>query len=115
MVKHDDVYAQREDASRRAAARLLTAIGSSLERLDRFIVEVPDDEHHIRSITIKMRFDDVGDILLMVKADSGSGPKIAFQAAESVAACITGIVNRLDNGSVKWREDLPYEQRHNNA
>jgi hypothetical protein len=110
MVKHDEVYQAREDASRVAATNILTRLGAAVERLDRFVTEVPDDEHHIQSITIRFRYDYIGDVLLVARALCGKGKVVAFQTADSLQGAIQGFVNRLDNGTVEWREDKPYER-----
>lgn len=115
MVKHDDVYGEREDASRRAATNMLTRVGTAIEQLDRWVIEAPDGEHHIHTIVLKVRFDDVGDILLLAKAEGGDGKCIAFQSGDSFSDVLKGFNNRLINGTVQWREDIPYDQRNNNA
>lgn len=111
MVKHDEVAGEKYEASLRAADRLLKKLGAALERLDVWVGESPDDEHYITGVVVKVRYDSVGDVLIMVKADSAKGPVIAFHAADSMSASVLGLVNRLDNGQIQWKEDVPYEQR----
>lgn len=99
---------EREAASQRAATNMLTRIGVSAEKLDRHIIETPDDTHYISQICFKVRFDDVGDILGIIKADGPDGKTIAFHNGDSIAAVLSGLASRLDNGTLKWREDKPY-------
>jgi len=111
VVKHDDVAGAKYEASLRAAERYVKKLGMALERLDVWVTECPDDEHYVTGVNIKVRFDSVGDVLIMVKADSAEGDVLAFHAADSLSACVLGLANRLDNGNIVWRQDIPYDQR----
>ncbi len=115
MVKHDDVHFEREEASKRAAARLIMKLGSALEKLDTWTLESPDDERYIVGINIKVRYDSVGDVLAVVRADTANGPVVAFHTGTDVSSVVLGLVNRLDNGSLKWREDTPWEGSNGNS
>lgn len=113
MVDHNRVYQEKFEASERAAANMLKRIGVALEKLDRWVTEAPDDEHYIMGVAIKVRYDTVGDVLVVVKADSANGKKVGFHTADTVSEAIVGMVHRLDNGQFIWKEDVPYDQRSN--
>jgi hypothetical protein len=51
------------------------------------------------------------NVLLIVKAETPEGNIIAFHGGEDLASVVIGLVNRLDNGSIKWKEDKPYDER----
>lgn len=108
MVKHDDVYAEKYEASKRAAERMVKRLGLAVERLDVWTTEAPDDEHYIVGINIKVRYDTIGDVLIIVKARGVDGDVVAFQSADTISAAVAGLVARLDNGQIKWREDTPW-------
>lgn len=110
MGNGDWLQGDREEASKRAAARLLSKLGTRLEQLDRFIQEVPDDDTHITEVRFKVRYSTVGDVLGVVKADTSKGKQIAFHSDDTVSEALVGIVNRLNNGTLVWKEDKPYEK-----
>lgn len=112
-ARNDGGAYEREEASKRAAARLLTKLGTRVEQLDRWIQEVPDDYHHIIQVRFAIRYSTVGDVLAMVKATTDDGKEIAFHSDDTVSEAMTGLVNRLNNGTLKWREDTPYDQKGN--
>lgn len=115
MVRHDLVAQEREDASKAAAGRLITRLGAALERLDVWVSEAPDDEKYVTGLNFRVRYDTEGDVLAVVKADTADGPIVGFHSAETVSAALLGLLARMDNGSLKWREDIPYAKRSNNA
>lgn len=98
----------REDASRKAAKNLLMKLGARLEQLDRWVAETPDDAHYITEVRFKVRYGTVGDVLAMVKATGPAGKEIAFHSDDTITEALSGLVSRLANGSLKWREDKPY-------
>ncbi len=110
MGNGDWVQGDREDASKRAAGRLLTKLGTRLEQLDTFIQEVPDDDTHVTEVRFSVRYGTVGDILGVIKANTAKGKQIAFHSGDTVSEVLVGLVNRLNNGTLVWKEDKPYEE-----
>lgn len=109
MVRHDEVHGAREDKNRKGAERLIERIGRAIVRLDVWAMESPDDERYVVGINIKVRYDDQGDVLIVVRADAANGPEVAFNTGDTISAALTGLANRLDNRTLKWREDTPWE------
>jgi len=99
---------ERYDASRRAAARMMTKLGLKLEQLDRWIEDPPDGETFITELRFKMGGGWDGGILAIVKTDGGEGKRIGFHVGDTLADALVGMVNRLENGSIKWKEDTGY-------
>lgn len=108
MVDHGRKAQEREDSATKAAARLVAKLGARVEQLDRYIQDPPDNERFITEVRFKVRYGDVGDVLGVLKADTPDGKVIAFHSDDTVAEVLSGLVNRLNNGSIKWREDTPY-------
>lgn len=61
---------------------------------------------------LRVKLDTGADdeVLAVLKRDGVGGKEIAFHYAQDVGAVIEGLVGRLKNGSLKWREDKPYGQ-----
>ncbi len=59
----------------------------------------------IKSLKARCPQGETGGYLLVVTAVGEGGPVVAFQDGDSLAEVIVGFINRLENGSVKWKED----------
>ncbi len=105
-------HVERFEASQRAADNYLKRLGASLERLDVWVSEAPDDEHFVTGFKVVVRYGTIGDVLIVVQADSADGGVVAFHTADLVSEAIKGVMNRLDNGTLKWKEDIPYDRRN---
>lgn len=110
-ARNDSGSTEREEGSRRAAARMLTKLGLKVEMLDQLIAEPHDDMPDITEVRFRIRYATVGDVLALVKATEGDEKKIAFHVEDTFSQALVGLVNRMSNRSLKWREDKPYDER----
>lgn len=64
-------------------------------------------------LSVKVRFPTEEDpsTLLIVRARSGEGLVIGFVGAYSLGDAILAWRARIGAGTMKWREDVPWEQR----
>jgi len=112
MGRASDPHEQREDrkyqASKRAAESLLNRLGVRLEQLDRFVDDPPDGETFITEVRFKVNAAWDGGVLMIVKATINGEKVIGFHGDDGLAETLAGGVNRLSNGSMKWKEDKPY-------
>jgi len=67
----------------------------------------PDDsDQRVLKVVIKAPQWYGGEYFAVVTADGDDGaPVVAFHTAESLVGLLTGLGNRLRNGSLKWRAD----------
>lgn len=86
--------------------------GDKLEKLSRRIQNTPDGEHFITSVTVKIRPEEYNNCMVLVKATTTAGKKIAFHSDDNLIAALVGLENRLANNSLEWREDKPYADRN---
>lgn len=93
-------------ASFGAVERHMQMTGAALEELPRTferLAELYDTE--VRGISIRVG-EVVGDEwLLTLRADIEGRPHVTFHAATTPGELFRGLVARLRNGSVKWKED----------
>jgi len=112
MGRASDPKERREDkkyaASQKAAESLLNKLGVRLEQLSRFVDDPPDGETFITEIRFKVNAGWDGGTLMIIKATIGGEKVIGFHGDEGLAETLAGGVNRLANGSMKWKEDTPY-------
>lgn len=99
-------------ASERAARRFLERLAVHVEFLSRYIEDPPDGETWITAVQFKMNSGWDGGVLAIVKADVGGEAKVGFHNEPSFDECIAGLSARLANGSMTWKEDVPYEKRN---
>lgn len=60
----------------------------------------------IRSLSVRGPVEAGGEILIVIKGVDGEGAKlVSFHSAYSLADAIKGIASRIDNGSLRWRQD----------
>lgn len=114
-ARQDGGNTEKSDASQRAATRLLTKMGVRLELLDRFVVEAHQDDYYVTDIRFKVRYDTVGDVLGIVKSEGPHGKRIAFHSDDTISECLVGMVNRMNNSTLKWKEDIPYGESNSNG
>lgn len=65
----------------------------------------------IRDIRIRFGGEDGSDILLIVRAYDDRGKHIAFVGALNVVDCLLTWRKKDDSSGLKWREDVPWEER----
>lgn len=108
MGTGDNLREARERKLLKAAETLIERLGEAVLHVDEYIRDPADGEHYISELRFRVRYDAEGDVLGVIKAETGAGKVIAFQSGDTVAEVLRGIVNRLRNGSLQWREDKPY-------
>jgi len=111
--RKEESEARKFEVSRKAAERLLQKHGLRLARLDEIIEDTPDDTHYITELRFKLGIHTGGAVMTVIKSDGPNGKQVAFQVGETIGDAITGLVNRMDNGTLAWREDKPYETAKN--
>lgn len=94
-----------------AAETYVGRLGEATMYIAKAVEDPPGGEVWLKSVTLKVRYGAEGDVLAILKAESGEGKLIAFHSGDTVDEVWQGIANRLRNGSFKWREDKPYGER----
>ena len=105
----ESVEDRKYQASKRAAANMLSTLGVRVEQLSRYIDDPHDGETWITSIQFKMNHGYDGSVLAIVKCTQGGAKVVGFHSDESFHETVSGLGARLMNGTMKWREDKPYE------
>lgn len=95
----------------RAYAKWIQGLANGLGHIDTYRDEIQEERPTLVAIVIKCDPDDESGVLAVIKGYVGASPWVAFHRADAVSACISEVGNRLRNGSLKWREDTPYENK----
>lgn len=59
-------------------------------------------------VRVKFPEPGEGEVLIILKAHTEEGNVVSFHGGTDFASAFTGMVERLRNGSLKWRGDKPY-------
>ncbi len=93
----------------KAAATHVGRVGESAMYLAQCVEDPPGGERWLKEIRFKVRYGEEGDVLVVLKAEGSEGNQVAFHSGDRVDDVIIGVAARLRNGSLKWREDKPYD------
>lgn len=108
----DKIIAEaRERKLLKTAETLVGRYGEALLTLQDHIEDPRESHDYITEVRLRVRYGSEGDILVILKAEGARGKTIAFHSGDTVPECVQQVANRLKNGSLKWKEDIPYEQR----
>lgn len=80
------------------------------ERLYGLLSEEMTNGMEIREVRIQGPLLTGNDTRLIIKGVAGGEKFIAFQNAETVEDAVKQMVSRLDQDTMKWKEDLPYDR-----
>lgn len=65
----------------------------------------------LRSLRVRFPTEEEPSTLLIVRVSTEEGPMISFVGAFSLVDALLAWGARVKSGTMKWREDLPWEQR----
>ncbi len=102
---------RREERYHKKMAAQIAKKGEVLLDLDDQLANPHEDGVLYTDLRIKLDVGYDADYLLIVKRIRGDEKEIAFHYGSTVGAAVEGLVGRMKNGSLKWREDKPYEER----
>lgn len=83
-------------------------VGEYMFALDRLKWEATEKRPLVYEIRVKCDPDDEQGVLCIIKAYKPDGYVVAFHREETVWEVLVGVSKRLQNNSLKWREDKPY-------
>lgn len=83
----------------------LIKIGRSMLRTDRMCENAAADGLTVKAIRIKFPDTPGGGYLAVVTADFDGVACVAFHGGTEFHDVVTGLLNRIQNRSLKWKED----------
>lgn len=109
MGTGDNLREARERKLLKQAESMRARIGESILTIEDHIHDPREGQMHLNEVRLTVRYDSVGDVLAMLKRSDGTVKEVAFHSADTISEVVSGIASRLRNGSLKWREDKPYD------
>lgn len=92
-------------ASAAAFHRELAKIGDQVMRCESIVERLDGEGIWVYAINIRFPDDDHAEYLAIVKANTEKGKQVAFHGASTLAETVRGTLARLQNGTLKFRED----------
>ena len=92
-------------ASARAVQRIMVDIGEQMMRAEYLFGRYSEEYTELDWVRIKFPTEDGHEYLAIVKAFTEEGDQVAFHAAPTFHEVVIGLLKRLENRSIKWRED----------
>ena len=103
---------RRENEARTSDAaynRWVGNLAKAIGNIDGYRRGIQEDAPTLTSFLVKCDPDDEGGVLVVAKGYEGSQWKVAFHRGDSVEEALKGLGDRLQNRSLKWRDDEPYD------
>lgn len=82
-----------------------------LDKLDRLLQRLDEEDLIIVGIRFRPPNGENTSWLAIITADGAEGSTVAFHDAPTYRECFVGMVNRLENRSLKWKENKPWNGR----
>ena len=89
----------------RAHKKWLAGLVNGLLNLETYNTEIQEGRPTLTQVTVKCDPDDEQGVLIVLKGYEGTSWVVAFHRDTTLSAAISGVGNRLRNGSLKWRAD----------
>ena len=100
--------ARKSARSDKAYSTWLLGIAEGVTRTEKYIEDIQEERPTLTEVKIKCDPDDERGVLVILKGYLGSQAYVAFHRDGTYSAALTGVGNRLRNGSLRWKEDAGY-------
>lgn len=104
MVKYKEVPGNAL-VSTLAYQRGLLRVAEQLVRVEHLLDALDEENVEVRSVTFRVPQEQGGDFLVTVRAFVEGKAMVAFHGSDSFAEAARGVFARLENRSVKWKDD----------
>ena len=102
----DDNKSQR---SNKAYDKWIVGIARGVLNTEDYLGDIQEERPTLTEVKIKCDPDDEAGVLVILKGYLGGQDYVAFHRDGTFSASLTGVGNRLRNGSLAWREDKGYD------
>jgi len=104
MNKNEDVPGNAVE-SRQAYLRMMMRLAEALARFEVVADRCFGRELVLKGMTVKFPGMERPDYMVVVRAQTPEGNVVAFHNAPSFLEAVSGMVARIENESVQWKED----------
>ena len=111
MSHQADVKAARKGvpgnslASQALVQRVLLKTGIYVHKIEEAFQLLENHGVYVKALRFSLKDGADGDWMAVLTADTDDGPMVAFNTGATFGDCLSGLSARLDNGTLKWKED----------
>lgn len=92
-------------ASELAFQRQMLRMAEQYLRFEQVGSRLWSEDVELRNITVRMPKAAGGEYLVVVRADVNDSACVAFESADTFAEVVRRVLAKLENGTVKWKDD----------
>lgn len=85
--------------------RQMVKSAEQLMRLEAVLDRLDEQGTFVLGMSIKVKGFDRNDYLVVLRAQVGNERVVSFHTGDTFLEAVRGMAARLENGSVKWKED----------
>jgi len=94
--------------SARLYANELARVAELCFEMDKILARLDERDVWVKALRFRAPSDIGTEWLAIVTAHGPEGDAVGFHAAPTFQECLKGTLERLRNGSFKWKADKPY-------
>lgn len=106
-----DANTKRNDEGWAELQRLALRTWRQLMSLEQFVDVDEDVQMRITEIRVRVRRDPTEETLVIVKGRYEGDQLVAFHSAREPGEALRGALERLENRSLTWKVDKPYQPK----
>lgn len=91
--------------SHAAYLRQMVRQAETLHDFERVAEHMFEEEVYLLGLSVRCPRDDAPEYLIVVRVDGPAGKQVGFHSAPTFMEAVVGVVNRLQNRSLKFKED----------
>lgn len=92
-------------ASTLAYERQMVRMAQQFVRFDMMLERLFEDDIEVYGMSIKVPVSEGEDYFVVVRARVGNDRKVGFGNGASFAEALRGTLARIENGSMRWKDD----------
>ena len=85
--------------------RRLIKLGETLQRVEPVLDRLYDEDVIIKGVTIRFCSEDNSEYFATIRAQVEGEQVVAFHAGATFYETVEGLINRLTNKSLRWKDD----------
>lgn len=105
MSKKNEQHNGNTIAAQVAFDKQMAMMGQKIARFEEMCERYDDNDVFLRNMTV--RFPDMmnSEYMIVIRCETPAGKMVAFQGGATLTEALTGLLNRMGNGSLEFKED----------
>ena len=91
--------------SQLAFQRSCLRFAGKMYRFEHLVDEWSSDDIWLKSLSVRVPMHEGGEYLITMRTTKHGSEEVAFHAGSSLWETLEGMINRMSNGSLRWKSD----------